>query len=237
MQDELPLDVLLDMLVFEDLETANEKLAPYHLTARWVDANRGEVEIVSAFGGRVYSIGPATAPKQRDMFAEQDSGLEEAAAAITTAMEDSEQEEPRPRPPLGEVTPRYQSAYRGAVKEGETDWDAKKLEERFRSLLLDPTSVLNALIRFYANSGISQQRHVEEPKKVESTSDARTVNNTMRHAYRVLNDDEKAAMQNIKDLGLEFIELLDTLEGSREISIAKTKIEEAVMWACKSITK
>jgi hypothetical protein len=44
-------------------------------------------------------------------------------------------------------------------------------------------------------------------------------------------------MQDIKDIGLEFSDLLDTLEGSREISIAKTKIEEAVMWAVKSITK
>ena len=37
---------------------------------------------------------------------------------------------------------------------------------------------------------------------VDSTSDARTVNNVMRHAYRVLTDDEKATMQKIKDDGL-----------------------------------
>lgn len=29
---------------------------------------------------------------------------------------------------------------------------------------------------------------------VDSTSDARTINNVMRHAYRVLSDDEKAQM-------------------------------------------
>lgn len=71
---------------------------------------------------------------------------------------------------------------------------------------------------------------------VESTSDARTVNNTMRHQYRVLGDAEKANMAAIKDKGLEFHEFVAGLGSSREISIAKTKIEEAVMWAVKHIT-
>ena len=71
---------------------------------------------------------------------------------------------------------------------------------------------------------------------VNSKSDDRTVNNTMRHAYRVLNDAEKANMQAIKDQGLAFHELIAGLGNSREISLAKTKIEEAVMWAVKHIT-
>jgi hypothetical protein len=71
---------------------------------------------------------------------------------------------------------------------------------------------------------------------VDSSSDARTVNNTMRHAYRVLSDAEKANMQAIKDEGLRFHELISGMGNSREISIAKTKIEEAVMWAVKHIT-
>lgn len=71
---------------------------------------------------------------------------------------------------------------------------------------------------------------------VDSTSDARTVNNTMRHAYRVLSDAEKANMAAIKDKGLEFHALVEGLGNSREISLAKTKIEEAVMWAVKHIT-
>ena len=71
---------------------------------------------------------------------------------------------------------------------------------------------------------------------VESTSDQRTVNNTMRHQYRVLSDEEKKQMQEIKDKGQEFLYLLYKLGGSRETSIAKTKIEEAVMWAVKHIT-
>lgn len=71
---------------------------------------------------------------------------------------------------------------------------------------------------------------------VESTSDDRTVNNTMRHEYRVLTDAEKQNMATIKDKGLDFHDYLTGLGGSREISLAKTKIEEAVMWAVKHIT-
>ena len=71
---------------------------------------------------------------------------------------------------------------------------------------------------------------------VDSTSDARTTNNTMRHQYRVLSDAEKANMQKIKDMGLEYHEFISGLGNSRELSIAKTKIEEAVMWAVKHIT-
>ena len=70
-----------------------------------------------------------------------------------------------------------------------------------------------------------------------STADARTTNNVMRHEYRVLTAEEKAFMQSIKDHGLLFHTLLVGMGESRELSLAKTKIEEAVMWAIKSITK
>lgn len=72
--------------------------------------------------------------------------------------------------------------------------------------------------------------------RVDSTSDQRTVNNVMRHAYRVLSDEEKAQMQQIKDLGLQMHELLDSIGASRELSLAKTKLEESVMWGVKHIT-
>ena len=71
---------------------------------------------------------------------------------------------------------------------------------------------------------------------VESNSDARTANNTMRHAYRVLTDAEKANMQAIKDEGLKFHDLVAGMGNSRYSTIAKMKIEEAVMWAVKHIT-
>lgn len=93
---------------------------------------------------------------------------------------------------------------------------------------------------------------LEVDTKVDATSDERTVNNLMRHQYRVLSDEEKAAMQLLKDIGLEFVEVLHKVGGSahhfevdgdrarqssRELSIAQTKIEEAVMWAVKHLTR
>ena len=71
---------------------------------------------------------------------------------------------------------------------------------------------------------------------VDSTSDDRTVNNVMRHEYRVLTEGEKQQMKYIKDLGREFHDMLGRVGASRELSIARTKIEEAVMWAVKHIT-
>ena len=72
---------------------------------------------------------------------------------------------------------------------------------------------------------------------VNSTSDERTVNNVMRHQYRVLTDAEKQQMQAIKDKGLELHNLIESIGQSRELSLAKTKTEEAVMWAIKSISR
>lgn len=71
---------------------------------------------------------------------------------------------------------------------------------------------------------------------VDSASDDRTVNNVMRHEYRVLSDGEKFQMRHIKDMGSDFHAYVDALGQSRELSLAKTKIEEAVMWAVKHIT-
>lgn len=75
-----------------------------------------------------------------------------------------------------------------------------------------------------------------DPAMVDSTSDARTVNNTMRHQYRVLSDAEKANMATVKDMGIAFHDFIAGLGNSRELSLAKTKVEEAVMWAVKHVT-
>lgn len=74
------------------------------------------------------------------------------------------------------------------------------------------------------------------PQTVPSESDDRTANNTVRHAYRVLNDDEKRQMVALKDAGAAFLALCDDIGQSREMSLAKTKIEEAVMWSVKHVT-
>jgi DNA-directed RNA polymerase subunit RPC12/RpoP len=82
----------------------------------------------------------------------------------------------------------------------------------------------------------SKGRKKMEPT-VASEGDGRVVNNTVRHNYRVLSDAEKASMVALKDKGLEFIELCNAAGKSREMSLAITKAEEAVMWAVKHITQ
>jgi hypothetical protein len=73
---------------------------------------------------------------------------------------------------------------------------------------------------------------------VDSASDDRTVNNTMRHQYRVLTDAEKAGMTHLKDMGLGLIRAIEAnVPASREASLAVTRVEEAVMWAVKGLTK
>jgi hypothetical protein len=72
---------------------------------------------------------------------------------------------------------------------------------------------------------------------VASESDERTVNNAMRHQYRVLSDEEKKAMVAVKDGGVAMLRTLDMYcQPGRELSLAKTRVEEAVMWAVKGIT-
>lgn len=72
--------------------------------------------------------------------------------------------------------------------------------------------------------------------RFESTGDQRVSNNTMRQTYRTLTDDEKAQVDRIKGLGEEFLQALASIGNSRELSLAKTKMEEGVFWAVKHIT-
>lgn len=68
-------------------------------------------------------------------------------------------------------------------------------------------------------------------------NDSVTDKDVMRGEYRVLSEAEKEQMRTIKDLGRAFYEMIEAMGSSRELSIAKTKIEEAVMWAAKHVTR
>ncbi len=72
--------------------------------------------------------------------------------------------------------------------------------------------------------------------RIESQSDDRTANNAVRHTYRVLSDEEKAQMVALKDAGGAFIALCNSTGKSRELSLAITNAEQAVMWAVKHVT-
>ena len=71
---------------------------------------------------------------------------------------------------------------------------------------------------------------------VDSASDDRTANNAVRHTYRVLTEAEKTQMVELKDLGAAFIQKCNEIGKSRELSLAVTNAEQAVMWAVKHVT-
>ena len=103
----------------------------------------------------------------------------------------------------------------------------------------DPiTQDFNYFVKNWCGKVISvPPKYLKELNTVPSTSDNRTINNVMRHEYKVLSEDEKDQMSKVKDMGLDFYKYLTSVGDSRELSLAKTKIEEAVMWAVKHITK
>lgn len=58
----------------------------------------------------------------------------------------------------------------------------------------------------------------------------------VRKEYKPLTEKQKSDLSEMKNYGQAFLDFLDTLEPCREQSLAKTKIEEAVMWSSKGIT-
>lgn len=70
-----------------------------------------------------------------------------------------------------------------------------------------------------------------------SSVDELTETNVLRHSYRELTIQEKTQIGAVKDIGQEFLTTLESIGSSRELSLAKTKVEEAVMWAVKHVTR
>lgn len=74
-----------------------------------------------------------------------------------------------------------------------------------------------------------------EVESVETAVESR-VKDVMRLVGRTLSDPEKAALDEVKTLGNHLYALVNDLGESRELSLAKTKLEEAVMWVSKHIS-
>ena len=76
--------------------------------------------------------------------------------------------------------------------------------------------------------------------RIVSTDDARADSQPMRHQYRVLSEAEKARVSDLKDCGEQMLGSIDdaSTEGAdpRALALARTKVEEAVMWAVKAVT-
>lgn len=58
--------------------------------------------------------------------------------------------------------------------------------------------------------------------------------------HRILNESEKMTMSSVKDHGERFMEVLIVLENKNptlEIQQAKFRLQEAIMWAVKHVTR
>lgn len=60
------------------------------------------------------------------------------------------------------------------------------------------------------------------------------MSNTFRNTYRELTPQEKQRLDSLKYTAQSLLDLFPTK--SREAALAKTKLEEAVMWAVKGIS-
>ena len=109
--------------------------------------------------------------------------------------------------------------------------------------------IVMALPEYKRRYTVSDDQTPEDFPSTDNERAGQLVNNTMRHRYRPLTDTEKENMTKVKDAGLAFVRLLHDIggtpemvmelpggQGSRELSLAQTKMEEAVMWAVKDIT-
>lgn len=88
-------------------------------------------------------------------------------------------------------------------------------------------------------------------QRVSSTSDDRIANNAMRHTYRILSEEEKAYVEEVKDAGAAFTQLLhrigrtsspntpeeDHRFASANLTLSFRHIEDAVYRAVKHITR
>ena len=62
-----------------------------------------------------------------------------------------------------------------------------------------------------------------------------------RPVYRDLTRTEEVAMKDVKFIGQAFLDHIEELrstfpDAGRELALARTNLEQAVMWACKGIT-
>lgn len=59
----------------------------------------------------------------------------------------------------------------------------------------------------------------------------------MRQEYRELSQDEKDLLKAVKSEAEDLHNKIASIGASRELSLALTNLEQAVMWATKHITK
>ena len=66
------------------------------------------------------------------------------------------------------------------------------------------------------------------------------MSDTFRKEYKPLSEKQKDMIADVKNIATileELFTLIDTPDCGREIAIAKTNLEQSIMWAVKGITK
>jgi len=74
-------------------------------------------------------------------------------------------------------------------------------------------------------------------KRIETLEYLNLDNNLLRPKYPDLTGEQKEQLKGVKDLAYDFWLMLNDLGVSRELSLAKTYLEETVMWASRHIEK
>lgn len=73
-----------------------------------------------------------------------------------------------------------------------------------------------------------------------SNKEEAKMTDTFRKEYRTLSEDQKHCMERIKDKAEELLAAFEDTPGcevdGRQMALAKTNLEQAVMWAIKAIT-
>ena len=88
-------------------------------------------------------------------------------------------------------------------------------------------------------SGETCRDHADASVAISDARDGAERVRKIVHGLRLFSrsEEEKRVMQALKDKGLELYELIASIGKSRELSLALTKTEEAVMWAVKHLTR
>lgn len=113
----------------------------------------------------------------------------------------------------------------------------KQIKEKQMSDKKHGNMLIDLFNEFKKIQDIVDEYSPSDDKSGEETEDKEgdTVEDVMSAEPRKLSLEELASIEEIKEVGNDFYAMLHSLGDSREIEMAKLKLEECVMWAVKGI--
>lgn len=104
-------------------------------------------------------------------------------------------------------------------------------DKKHGNMLIDLFNELKKIQDMLDEYHPSGDKSGEEPED----KDGDTVDDVMNVKPRSLSLEELALIEDIKGVGNDFYAMLHSLGDSREMEMAKLKLEECVMWAVKGV--